>query len=96
MEHFQYQLFFDGKKQCRYFHTRCELLRFVLSMSLRAQDNRFEVWEDAGEVRLADGRTLGRRFAKREELVMSDLSMYGRVAAELAALEASAAGAEAR
>jgi hypothetical protein len=88
VESYRYQVFFDGKRQHRYFWTREEALRFILAMSVKAQENRFEIWEDAGEVILADGRKMGRRFAPSEVWDMRDLALFEKLTAELNGLKA--------
>lgn len=81
----RYEVRFEGGRQRRYFADRQQLLRAVLRLSLQVDDPRFEVWEDAGPVELADGRTLGRRFRLSAVLDFRKSDLWDRLAQELEA-----------
>ncbi|MGH2734131.1 MAG: hypothetical protein ACRDKZ_01015 [Actinomycetota bacterium] len=84
----EWQLRFDGNKQQRYFSDWRDLLECVLRVSAQNPDGLFEVWGEGEPVRLADGRSAGRRFELIEMVDMSDPTTRDRVAAELNALSA--------
>lgn len=80
------QLRFDEGHQQRYFTDRRSLLECVLRVASQSPHPHFEIWEGK-PVRLADGRSAGRRFELQEVLDLSDESVRERVVEELAALD---------
>jgi hypothetical protein len=56
----------------------------------RAASKRFEVFEDAGQVRLSDGTDGGRRFALAEVIDLGQPGELDRLRTELAELTGSA------
>ena len=59
----EWQVRFDGGHQQRYLPDRPAVLRYVLAVGPHAASPRFEVFAEAGRVRLADGSAGGRQFA---------------------------------
>jgi hypothetical protein len=58
----EWQVRFDGGHQQRYLTDRAAVLRYVLAVGPHAASPRFEVFAEAGPVRLADGSDGGRQF----------------------------------
>jgi hypothetical protein len=81
------QLRFDEGHQQRYFEDRRSLLECVLRVASQSPHPRFEVWGEGEPMRLADGRSAGKRFELKEVLDLSDENARERVVAELSALE---------
>jgi hypothetical protein len=81
------QLRFDEGHQQRYFEDRRSLLECVLRVGSQSPHPRFEVWGEGEPMRLADGRSAGKRFELKEVLDLSDENARERVVAELSALE---------
>jgi hypothetical protein len=81
------QLRFDEGHQQRYFADRRSLLECVLRVAPQSPHPRFEVWGEGEPMRLADGRSAGRRFELKEVLDLSDEIVRERVVMELSALE---------
>jgi hypothetical protein len=59
----EWQVRFDGGRQQRYLTDRAAALRYVLAVGPHAASPRFEVFAEAGPVRLADGSDGGRQFS---------------------------------
>jgi len=81
-----WQVRFDDGHQQRYLPDRAAVLRCVLALAPRAASKRFEVFEDAGPVRLLDGTDGGRRFALAEVIDLSQQGELDRLRTELAEL----------
>ena len=81
------QLRFDEGHQQRYFADRRSLLECVLRVASQSPHPRFEIWGEGDPMRMADGRSAGRRFELKEVLDLSDENALERVVAELSALE---------
>jgi hypothetical protein len=81
------QLRFDEGHQQRYFADRRSLLECILRVASQSPHPRFEIWGEGEPLRLADGRSAGRRFELKEVLDLSDESVRERVVEELAAFE---------
>jgi hypothetical protein len=79
----EWQVRFDGGHQQRYLADREAVLRYVLAVGPRAASPRFEVFADAGEVRLADGSPGGRQFAMVEVIDLARPGEIDRLRAEL-------------
>jgi hypothetical protein len=79
----EWQVRFDGGHQQRYMADREAVLRYVLAVGPRAASPRFEVFADAGEVRLADGSPGGRQFALVEVIDLARPGEIDRLRAEL-------------
>jgi hypothetical protein len=79
------QLRFDEGHQQRYFSDRRSLLECILRVASQSPHPRFEIWGEGPPVRLADGRSGGRRFELKEVLDLRDESVRERVVAELSA-----------
>jgi hypothetical protein len=79
----EWQVRFDGGHQQRYLADREAVLRYVLAVGPRAASPRFEVFADAGEVRLADGSDGGRQFALVEVIDLARPGEIDRLRAEL-------------
>jgi hypothetical protein len=79
----EWQVRFDGGHQQRYLADREAVLRYVLAVGPRAASPRFEVFADAGEVRLADGSPGGRQFALVESIDPPRPGEIDRLRAEL-------------
>jgi hypothetical protein len=79
----EWQVRFDGGRQQRYLPDRAAVLRYVLAVGPRAASPRFEVFADAGPVRLADGREAGRRFDLVEVIDLSRPGEARRLRSEL-------------
>ena len=75
-------LFDDGRQQ-RYLPDRQAVLRYVLAVGPHAASPRFEVFAEAGPVRLADGSDGGRRFTLVEVIDLSRPEETERLRAEL-------------
>jgi hypothetical protein len=78
-----WQVRFDGGRQQRYLPDRAAVLRYVLAVGPRAASPRFEVFADAGPVRLADGSAAGRRFGLIEVIDLSRPGEAERLREEL-------------
>jgi hypothetical protein len=81
------QLRFDEGHQQRYFADRRSLLECVVRVASQTPHPHFEIWGEGEPVRMADGRSAGRRFELQEVLDLSDESVRERVEEELAAFE---------
>jgi hypothetical protein len=81
-----WQVRFDDGHQQRYLPDRVAVLRCVLALGPRAASKRFEVFEDAGQVRLLDGTDGGRRFALAEVIDLGQPGELDRLRTELAEL----------
>jgi hypothetical protein len=81
------QLRFDEGHQQRYFSDRRSLLDCVVRVASQSPHPLFEIWGEGKPMRLADGRSAGRRFELQEVLDLSDEGVRKRVVEELAALE---------
>ena len=81
------QLRFDEGHQQRYFADRRSLLECVVRVASQTPHPHFEIWGEGEPVRMADGRSAGRRFELQEVLDLSDESVRERVAEEFAAFE---------
>jgi hypothetical protein len=79
----QWQLRFDGGRQQRYLPDRAAVLRYVLAVGPHAASPRFEVFTEAGPVRLADGSDGGRRFTLVEVIDLGRPEEAARLRAEL-------------
>jgi hypothetical protein len=79
----QWQVRFDGGHQQRYLPDRAAVLRYVLSVGPHAASPRFEVFAEAGPVRLADGSDGGRQFALVEIIDLSHPGEADRLRTEL-------------
>jgi hypothetical protein len=79
------QLRFDEGHQQRYFADRRSLLECILRVASQSPHPRFEIWGEGKPMRLADGRSAGRRFELKEVLDLRDESVRERVVGELAA-----------
>jgi hypothetical protein len=63
----RWQLRFDSGRQQRYLPDRPAVLRYILAIAGQSrEDPVFEVWREGEPVRLADGRSGGRRFVRVE------------------------------
>lgn len=89
-----WQVCFDDGHQQRYLPDRVAVLRCVLALAPRAVSKRFEVFEDAGQIRLLDGTDGGRRFELAEVIDLSKPGELDRLRAELAELSRSGDGAD--
>jgi hypothetical protein len=83
------QLRFDEGHQQRYFADRRSLLECVLRVASQSPHPRFEIWGEGEPMRMADGRSAGRRFELKEVLDLSDETVRERVETELSAFEHS-------
>ena len=81
------QLRFDEGHQQRYFADRRSLLECILRVAAQSPHPRFEIWGEGEPMRLADGRSAGRRFELKEVVDLSDEKARERVVTELSALE---------
>ena len=81
------QLRFDEGHQQRYFADRRSLLECIVRVAPQSPHPRFEIWGEGEPMRLADGRSAGRRFELKEVVDLSDENARERVLAELSALE---------
>jgi|SRR5215472_935466 len=81
-----WQVRFDDGHQQRYLPDRIAVLRCVLALAPRAASKRFEVFEEAGQVRLSDGTDGGRRFALAEVIDLGQPGELDRLRAELSDL----------
>ena len=81
------QLRFDDGHQQRYFADRRALLECVVRVASQSPHPLFEVWGEGEPIRLADGRSAGRRFELQEVLDLSDESVRAQVVGELEAFE---------
>jgi hypothetical protein len=81
------QLRFDEGHQQRYFPDRRSLLECILRVASQSPHPRFEIWGEGEPMRLADGRSAGRRFELKEVLDLRDESVRERVVQELSTLE---------
>ena len=81
------QLRFDEGHQQRYFADRRSLLECILRVAAQSPHPRFEIWGEGEPMRLADGRSAGRRFELKEVVDLSDRKARERVLTELSALE---------
>jgi hypothetical protein len=88
----QWQLRFDGGRQQRYLPDRRAVLRYLLAIAAQTDDPRFEVWAQDEPVRLADGRSGGRRFVRVETLDLGDPRVAEGVRDELARLSGGGDG----
>jgi hypothetical protein len=79
----EWQVRFDGGRQQRYLPDRAAVLRYVLAVGPRAASPRFEVFAEAGPVRLADGSDGGRRFTLVETIDLSRAGETERLREEL-------------
>jgi len=79
----EWQVRFDGGHQQRYLPDRAAVLRYVLAVGPHAASPRFEVFGDAGPVRLADGSDGGRQFALVEVIDLSRPGEADRLREEL-------------
>jgi hypothetical protein len=79
----EWQLRFDGGRQQRYLPDRAAVLRYVLAVGPHAASPRFEVFAEAGPVRLADGSDGGRQFTLVEVIDLSRPEEAERLRAEL-------------
>ena len=79
----QWQVRFDDGHQQRYLPDRAAVLRYVLGVAGQAASPRFEVFAEAGPVRLADGSDGGRRFTLVEVIDLSRPEETERLRAEL-------------
>ncbi|MBV9379651.1 MAG: hypothetical protein JOY82_21560 [Streptosporangiaceae bacterium] len=79
----QWQVRFDGGHQQRYLADRQAVLKYVLAVGPRAASSRFEVFAEAGEVRLADGSPGGRRFRLVEVIDLAKPGEIDRLRGEL-------------
>jgi hypothetical protein len=79
----QWQVRFDGGHQQRYLPDRAAVLRYVLAVGPHAASPRFEVYAEAGPVRLADGSDGGRQFALFEVIDLSRPDAAERLRSEL-------------
>jgi hypothetical protein len=79
----QFQVRFDGGHQQRYLPDRAAVLRYVLAVGPHAASPRFEVYAEAGPVRLADGSDGGRQFALVEVIDLSRPGQTDRLREEL-------------
>ena len=79
----EWQVRFDGGHQQRYLPDRAAVLRYVLAVGPHAASPRFEIFADAGPVRLADGSGAGRHFALVEVLDLSRPGEADRLREEL-------------
>jgi len=59
----EWQVRFDDGRQQRYLPDRASVLRYVLAVGPHAASPRFEVYAEAGPVRLAGGSDGGRQFS---------------------------------
>lgn len=82
----RWQLRFDGGRQQRYLPDRCTVLRYVLAIAEQTRDPVFEVWGEGEPVRLAGGRTGGRRFVRLEVIDLRVSGTAERLRDELAGL----------
>ncbi|HKT02067.1 MAG TPA: hypothetical protein VJT31_21275 [Rugosimonospora sp.] len=82
----EWQLRFDGGRQQRYLPDRCAVLRYVLAIGGQTREPVFEIWREDAPVRLADGRSGGRRFVREEVIDLRVDGTRDRVRAELAGL----------
>jgi hypothetical protein len=81
------QLRFDEGHQQRYFADRRSLLECILRVASQSPHPRFEIWGEGEPMRLADGRSAGRRFELKEVVDLSDRKARERIVTELSALE---------
>jgi len=79
----EWQVRFDGGHQQRYLPDRAAVLRYVLAVGPYAASPQFEVYADAGQVRLADGSDGGRQFALAEVIDLSQPGEAERLRREL-------------
>jgi hypothetical protein len=80
----KWQVRFDDGHQQRYLPDRASALRYVLAVGPHAASPRFEVFAEAGPVRLADGSDGGRQFSLVEVIDLSRPGEAGRLREELA------------
>jgi hypothetical protein len=79
----EWQVRFDDGHQQRYLPDRPAVLRYVLAVGPHAASPRFEVFADAGGVRLADGSEAGRQFALVQVIDLSRPGEADRLREEL-------------
>ena len=79
----EWQVRFDGGRQQRYLADRAAVLRYILAVGPHAASPRFEVFAEAGPVRLADGSDGGRQFTLVEVIDLSRPGEAERLRAEL-------------
>ena len=79
----EWQVRFDGGHQQRYLPDRAAVLRYVLAIGPSAASPRFEVFADAGAVRMADGTEAGRRFTLVQVIDLSRPGEAERLREEL-------------
>jgi hypothetical protein len=79
----EWQVRFDGGRQQRYLPGRSAVLRYVLAVGPHAASPRFELFAEAGPVRLADGSDGGRQFTLVEVIDLSRPEEIERLRAEL-------------
>jgi len=79
----EWQVRFDGGHQQRYLPDRAAVLRYVLAVGPHAASPRFEVFAEAGPVRLADGSDGGRQFSLVEVIDLGRPGEAERVRKEL-------------
>ena len=79
----EWQVRFDDGHQQRYLPDRAAVLRYVLAIGSHAASPRFEVFADAGQVRLADGSDGGRQFSLVEVIDLSRPGEADRLREEL-------------
>jgi len=79
----QWQVRFDGGHQQRYLPDRTAVLRYVLTVGPHAASPRFEVFAEAGPVRLADGADGGRQFSLVEVIDLARPGEAERLREEL-------------
>jgi hypothetical protein len=78
-----WQVRFDDGRQQRYLPDRPAVLRYVLAVGSHAASPRFEVFAEAGPVRLADGSDGGRRFSLVEVIDLARPGEAERLREEL-------------
>jgi hypothetical protein len=81
----QWQIRFDDGHQQRYLPDRQAVLRYVLTVGLKAGSPRFEVFRESDPVVLADGTPGGRSFSLVEIIDLARPGEVDRLRAELAA-----------
>ena len=81
----QWQIRFDDGHQQRYLPDRQAVLRYVLTIGLKAASPRFEVFTESAPVVLGDGTPGGRAFSLVEVIDLARPGEIERLRAELAA-----------
>ena len=79
----QWQIRFDDGHQQRYLPDRQAVLRYVLTVGLKAASPRFEVFREADPVVLGDGTPGGRAFSLVEIIDLARPGEVERLRAEL-------------